>query len=128
MMDTTVLLTQLGQLGRQLEEETTRLGELDMLATGLACDYNRIREEYEDELAAAFLSLDGPVEARKMASRQKCVPARLEAQDASRRWEEAKSRLRTQQAAVRTLQARIEIGRSMLSHEKTLMGLGGLTP
>jgi hypothetical protein len=127
MFDAETLLRQLSELGRQLDQQVDRLGELDMLATGLGCEYQRLREEHEDQLATAFLGMaDGGVEAKKMAARLKCVPARLIAQEANKDWEEAKSRLRTQQAAVRALGARVEIGRSLLSHEKTRMDLDRL--
>jgi hypothetical protein len=127
MFDAETLLRQLSELGRQLDQQVDKLGELDMLATGLGCEYQRLREEHEDQLATAFLGMaDGGVEAKKMAARLKCVPARLIAQEANKDWEEAKSRLRTQQAAVRALGARIEIGRSLLSHEKTRMDLDRL--
>src|ERR1700722_9408256 len=126
MMDATTLLSQLAELGRQLDREVEKLGELDLLAPGLGCGYQVLREEHEDDCADSFLGMrEGGVEAKKMAARLKCVPSRLIAQDASLEWEKAKSRLRTQQAAVRALTTRIEIGRSLLSHEKALMGLGG---
>jgi hypothetical protein len=126
-MDAVTLLSQLAELGRQLDKEVDKLGEYDMLATGLGCQYQALREEHEDACAESFLGLaSGGVEAKKMAARLKCVPSRLIAQDANLQWEQAKSRLRTQQAAVRALTTRIEIGRSLLSHEKALMGLGGL--
>lgn len=125
-MDATTLLSQLAELGRHLDREVDKLGEYDMIATGLGCEYQRLREEHEDELAESFLSsLASGVEARKMESRLRCVPSRLEAQKVSLAWEKSKSELRTQQAAVRALTTRIEIGRSLLSHEKALMGLGG---
>jgi hypothetical protein len=128
MFDAETLLRQLSELGRQLDEQVNKLGELDLLATGLGCEYQRLREEHEDQFAATFLepTTVGGVEAKKMTARLKCVPARLIAQEANKDWEEAKSRLRTQQAAVRALGARIEIGRSLLSHEKTRMDLDRL--
>jgi hypothetical protein len=125
-MDATTLLSQLAELGRQLDKEVDHMGELDALATGLGCEYQRLREEHEDACAECFLTLtDGGVEAKKMAARLKCIPSRIIAQDANLQWELAKSKLRTQQAAVRAITTRIEIGRSLLSHEKALMGLGG---
>jgi len=125
-MDATTLLQQLAELGRQLDKEVDQMGELDVLATGLGCEYQKLREEHEDACAETFLQLtDGGVEAKKMAARLKCIPSRLIAQDANLQWELAKSHLRTQQAAVRAITTRIEIGRSLLSHEKALMGLGG---
>jgi hypothetical protein len=127
MFEANVLLQQLSELGRQLDQQVERLGELDMISTGLGCEYQRLREEHEDQLADSFLRMtDGGVEAKKMAARLKCVPARLTAQDANKDWEQARSRLRTQQAAVRALGSRIEIGRSLLSHQKTQMELDRL--
>jgi hypothetical protein len=127
MFEAETLLRQLSELGRQLDQEVSELGRLDMIATGLGCEYNRLREETEDAFATAFLGLtDGGVEAKKLAARLKVVPARLVAQDAYKDWEEAKSRLRTQTAAVRALGTRIEIGRSLLSTEKTRMDLDRL--
>lgn len=123
MFDANTLLAQLATLGRQLDEEVNKLGELDMIATGLGCEYQRLREEHEDNLAEAFLAVAGGVEIRKMSARLKCVPSRLIAEDASLEWEKAKSRVRTQQEAIRALHRRAEIGRSLLSTEKTRMDL-----
>jgi len=127
MFDAETLLRQLAELGRQLDQQVDRLGELDMLATGLGCEWNRLREEHEDNLADAFVNgPDGGVEARKMMARLKCRPSRLIAQEASLEHEQAKSRLRTQQAVVKAISTRIEIGRSLLSTEKTRMDLDRL--
>jgi hypothetical protein len=126
VFDADTLLRQLAELGRQLDAETSMLGDLDMISTGLSCEYNRLREEFEDALAEVFLRTDGSVEAKKMTARLKCVPSRLVAQDAALEWEQAKSRLRTQQAAIKALTVRIEIGRSLLSMEKTRMDLDRL--
>ena len=127
MFEAEVLLRQLSDLGRQLDQEVSKLGELDMLATGLGCEYQRLREETEDAFATAFLGLsEGGVEAKKLAARLKVVPARLVSQDAYKDWEEAKSRLRTQTAAISALNRRIDIGRSLLSTEKTRMDLDRL--
>lgn len=123
MFDANVLLKQLSDLGRQLDAEVEKLADLDFHATGKGCDYQRLREEHEDALASAFLEVPGGVEVRKASARLKSVPSRLVAQDASKDWEEAKSRLRTQQAAIKALTTRIEIGRSMLSHEKSMLAL-----
>lgn len=126
MFDADTLLAQLAELGRQLDREVEKLGEYDMIATGLGCEYQRLREEHEDALADAFLRSDGSVEAKKMLARLKCVPSRLIAQDANVDWEKAKSRLRTQQAAIKAIGSRIEIGRSLLSAEKVRLDLDRL--
>jgi hypothetical protein len=127
MFETDTLLRQLADLGRELDTQVDYLGDLDMIATGLGCEYQRLREEYEDVFAEAFLRLTGGVEARKLEARLKCVPSRLTAQDAHLMWEKAKSRVRTQQEAIRALHKRIEIGRSLLSTEKTRMDLDRIT-
>lgn len=126
MFDTDVLLGQLAALGGELDAAVVELGTLDMLATGHGCLYNQLREEHEDNLANAFLDADGSVEVRKNIARVKCVPSRLIAQQQAKEWEEAKSRVRTQQEAIRALHRRVEIGRSLLSTEKTRMDLDRL--
>jgi hypothetical protein len=124
MFETNVLLTQLAELGRELDKQVDKLGDLDMIATGLGCHYQVLREAYEDAVADAFLKAPtGGVEAKKMEARLKCVPSRLVAQEANLEWEKSKSRVRTQQAAIKALHTRIEIGRSLLSTEKARMDL-----
>lgn len=122
-MDGEILARQLGDLGRQLEDATVKLAELDVLATGAAVEAARLREEYEDRLAEGFRDAEGAVEAKKTLARLKACPARIIAQEASAEAERAKSAVRNQQAAIRTLTVRIDIGRSLLSREKTLMAV-----
>lgn len=126
MFDADVLLRQLSELGLRLDAEVEKLGELDVLATGLGCRYQALREHYEDEVANAFLKSDGSVEQKKMLARLKTIDARLTAQDAALAWENAKADLRTQQAAVRALHTRIDVGRSLLSTEKARLELDRL--
>jgi hypothetical protein len=127
MFETNVLLTQLAELGRELDKQVDKLGDLDMIATGLGCHYQALREAYEDAVADAFLKAPtGGVEAKKMEARLKCVPSRLVAQEANLEWEKAKSRVRTQQAVIKVLHTRVEIGRSLLSTEKTRMDIDRL--
>lgn len=65
-MDATTLLAQLAELGRQLDKEVDLMGEFDVLATGLGCEYQKLREEHEDRCAETFLALaDGGVEAKE---------------------------------------------------------------
>jgi hypothetical protein len=121
-----VLLRQLGGLGIQLSEAVNKLADMDVLATGNGIAYQTAREEYEDQLAEAFRRSNGSsVDARKADARLQCRDARKLAEEASAAWERSKSRLRSQQAVVRTITTRIEVGRSLLSHEKALMNLGG---
>jgi hypothetical protein len=118
-----ILLNQLSELGKQLDRETSKLGELDLLATGKGIEYQHVRESYEDDVASAFMAADGSVEAKKNEARLKCVSMRLYAQEISGEWEKLKAQVRTQQAIVRAVNTRIDIGRSLLSHEKAMMTL-----
>jgi hypothetical protein len=120
-----VLLRQLGGLGIQLSEAVNKLADMDVLATGNGIAYQTAREDYEDLFAAAFRDADGAVESRKADARLACRSARKLVEEASAEWERSKARLRSQQAIVRTITTRIEVGRSLLSHEKALMNLGG---
>lgn len=122
-IDANVLVSQLGQLGRDLDDEVTRLGQLEETSVDAECDYRSLDEEYGDRTAEAFLAAEGAVETRKASARLKAVPARLIREDAYREWQHAKARVRTQQASIQALHRRVEIGRSMLSREKTLMSI-----
>jgi len=122
-VDGDVLAKQLGDLGRQLDNATEELAKLDILATGAGIETARLKEEYEDAFAVAFRDATGAVEARKVTARLDCVPQRMKAQDASADWERAKAKVRNQQAIVRAINSRIDIGRSLLSREKSLAAL-----
>lgn len=124
--DAEVLVTQLSQLGRDLDGMVRRLGELDDYATEREGEYRFALEEHEDRIAEAFLGAEGSVDARKCTARLKCTPTRVIAGEAALEWNRAKSRLRTHQASIQALHRRIEIGRSMLSREKALMSLAGV--
>lgn len=118
-----ILVENLGQLGRDLDSYVATLGELDERAVDLEGTYRFLDEEYNDRFAEEFLNLQGSVEQRKMQARLKAKPARLIAGDAWLEWNKARAKLRTHQASISALHRRIEIGRSMLSREKTLMEL-----
>ena len=122
-MDGEILARQLGDLGRQLEDATVKLTELDVLATGAAIEAARLKEEYEDRLAEGFRDAEGAVEAKKTLARLKASPARIIAQEAYAEAERAKCKVRNQQAVIRAINARIDVGRSLLSREKTLMAV-----
>lgn len=124
--DAEVLVNQLAQLGRDLQSEVKQLGMLEEAAVEAEGEYRRLDAEHDDRIAQEFLDCDtGAVEHRKMVARLKAVPARLIAEDAWLEWGRAKARLRTQQANLQALHRRVEIGRSMLSREKTLISLAG---
>jgi hypothetical protein len=118
------LVRQLSQLGRDLDTEVGVLGELDMISVEAEGEFRRLDEEHGDRFAQEFLHAEGTVDAKKNIARIKAIPARLIAQDAWLEWSRAKSRLRTQQASIQAMHRRIEVGRSLLSREKALIGLG----
>lgn len=119
------LARQLGQLGRDLEHEVARLGELEELSADAEGEYRSLAEEYDDALARAFLDGTGSVDARKAQARLNCAVERLEMQAANLAWNKIRGRVRTQNANLQALHKRVEIGRSMLSREKALMSISG---
>lgn len=122
-MDGDTLARQLGELGRQLDEATGKLADLDLLATAKGIEAARVKEEYEDFLARAYRDADGSVETRKTEARLNCLEARKVSHEASAAAEIAKAEVRNQQSIIRTLERRIDIGRSLLSREKSLMAI-----
>jgi hypothetical protein len=122
-MDGDVLASQLAQLGKQLDEATEELAKLDVIATWKGIEAVRVKEEHEDALARAYRDADGSVETRKAEARLNCLEARKVSHDTSASWELAKADVRNQQAKVRAINARIDIGRSLLSREKSLMAV-----
>lgn len=124
--DAEVLVRQLSQLGRDLQDEVARLGELEDAAVTAEGDYRRLDEEHEDAVASAFLAAEGAAETRRNTARLKGVPSRLIAQDAWLDWKRAGARVHTQQANLQALHRRCEIGRSLLSREKSLLSLSGI--
>lgn len=121
--DAQLLVDQLSALGRDLDREVKILGQLDEEAVNAEGKFRTLDADHGDRVASEFLKADGAVETRKMHARLKAVPARLLADDAWLEWNHAKARLRTQQASIQALHRRVEIGRSMLSREKALIGL-----
>lgn len=123
--DAETLASQLATLGRDLQDEVKILGRLEESCVDAEGNYRYLQEQYEDEVARAFIRLSGAVEARKMSARLECIPAREKAGEAYVTWGKLKGQLRTQQASLQALHRRIEVGRSLLSREKALITLGG---
>jgi hypothetical protein len=121
--DANVLVEQLRALGRDLDHEVVQLGKFEEECVDFEWDYRRLDNEWNDRMDEAFIVASGSVEQRKAEARIKAVPARLLKEDAYREWQHAKARVRTQQASLNALHRRVEIGRSLLSREKTLMDL-----
>jgi hypothetical protein len=122
-MDANILADQLSQLGRDLDSEVKTLGRLEEVGVDAECDYRCLVEEYEDRMAENFLAVAGNVKERESAARLKSTPSRLVRDDGYREWKHAQARVRTQQASISALGRRIDIGRSLLSREKSLMEL-----
>lgn len=121
--DAEILARQLGQLGRDLQDEVIHLGELEEEAVDAEGVYRRLEREHEIETARALLAADGSMELRKAQARLKCEAAEVLAEEASLDWARTKARVRTQNANLSAIGKRIEIGRSLLSREKALISL-----
>ena len=124
--DAEVLARQLAQLGRDLQDEVTDLGELEEQAVDAEGRFRHLDALYEDALAGAVLhSSQGSADSRKAEARLQCITPRETMMDANTEWNRAKAAVRTQQASLQALHKRIEIGRSLLSREKALISLAG---
>lgn len=121
--DADVLAQQLSALGRDLQNEILILGELEEHAVDAEAVYRELQDQYEDEQAKAFLSFTGTVEVRKMETRLATADYREKAAVAYISWNQAKGKLRVQQANLQAIHKRVDIGRSLLSREKSLISL-----
>lgn len=107
------VVLQLSELSRQLDKTTQELNEADIAAV-------RAAEEAKLAEAKAFLAAEGPIEARKRIAIEKTHAVRLAA-------EVAEAEVRGLQRTVRTLQTRIDVGRTYgatIRSEITLAGSG----
>lgn len=119
-----LLANQLSQLGRDLQDEITTLGEMEDAAVTAEGTYRHYKELYEDALARMLLQSRGSsAESRKAEARLACFADRQLMEKANLDWDKKKGVLRTQYASISALHRRIEIGRSLLSREKALVGL-----
>lgn len=109
--DGETIIRQLAQLGRDLDVEVGRYGDLELLAVDAEGDF---RKAYAEKHAAA----EGNLEDRKQAA--------VAATDAEwRTWGKALAAVKRQRESLRALHARIDIGRTMASREKALAELAG---
>ena len=111
MIDGETVIAQLGQLGRDLEREVTRLGELEFLAVDAEGDF-RV------QFSMVFRNGTGSVEGRKQE-------AICETDLPWRAWGKAAAAVRLQRESLRALHARVDIGRTMASRDKALASLAG---
>lgn len=122
--DADLLATQLAQLGRDLQTEVLNLRELELKAVELEARHKLLDELHNDALAQAYLENEGAAEMRKAKARLACLHTREKAAGAWKEWQDAKAIVRFQNANLSALGKRIEVGRSLLSREKVLIGLG----
>jgi hypothetical protein len=125
-MDPEVLLQQLGELGKQLDTATSELTRLDVVATGASVHHAGLKKDLEKATAQAFLTCEGPMEVRKMQATLSTADLREDLQEAYAAAKTAESQVRNQQEVIRALNRRIDIGRSLVSHQKTQMEMDGL--
>ena len=122
-IEASLLADQLGKLGRDLDSETHLLSVFEDQAVTLEGKYNRLKETHEDNLARVCLATEGSVDTKKNTARLACTGSREAMLDAQDEWNKARSLIRMQVANISALKARIEIGRSLLSHERALLSL-----
>lgn len=123
-MSAETLARQLAQMGRDLEAQVTVLGNYEDQAVEAEGKYRFKDALYEDALAKATLeSGQRSAEARKAEARLCCISERIDMHEAYTKWGQAKAKVRMQQASLTALHRRIEVGRSLLSREKSLLGL-----
>ena len=121
--DAETLARQLAQLGRDLTEEVERLGELEEEAADAEGNFRRLESAYDDCVDRAFLDAQGTEAKRKAEAKLTCSAERTAKQEASIEWNKAKGRVFTQNANLNAIRTRIDIGRSLLSRERALLGL-----
>lgn len=121
------LVRQLAQLGRDLSDEVERLGEMEEDGVDAEGRYRYLDALYEDAIARSLLdSEQRSAESRKAEARLNCIKEREAAQEANLEMSRAKARTRTQQANLSAIGKRIEVGRSLLARERSLLSLSGI--
>lgn len=123
--DAETLARQLAQLGRDLDDEVKVLGVLEEAAADAEGFFRKLESAYDDCLDQAFLDANGNVDSRKAQARLACAVERAAKQEASTEWNKARGKVFTQNANLTAIRVRIDIGRSLLSREKSLMALAG---
>lgn len=124
MVEMGLLANQLSQLGRDLSQEIEILGQLEDETVTAEGNYRHCKECYELAMAAAMLqSRQSNAESRKAEAKLACTQEQAVMEQANLAWDRKKAELRTQHASLQALHRRIELGRSLLSREKALVGL-----
>ena len=120
-----VLARQLAALGRDLDAEVAVLGVLEETSADMEGEFRRLKGAYDDCVDQAFLSAEGSVDARKAVARLACTASRTAMYEANMEWDKARGRVFMQQANLRALHDRIDIGRSLLARERALISIAG---
>lgn len=120
------LAKQLAQLGLDLSEEVEHLGDLEEGAADAEGHFRKLESVYDDCVDRAFLDAQGTEATRKAEAKLACRTERTAKQEANVEWNKAKGRVFTQNANLNAIRTRIDIGRSLLSREKSLLSLGGV--
>lgn len=105
------VVLQLAKLARQLDEATQTLNEADVAAVNAA-------EQAKVAEAKAFLAAEGPIEVRKRKAIVETSEIRLAA-------DVAEAGVRGLQRTVRTLQVRIDVGRTYGATIRSEIALAG---
>lgn len=110
------VVTHLAELARQLDAAVRELARLDNAAVQTRC-------RYEVEFARSFLSGEGSIDARKQA-------AVIDVADAKLLAEVADQQVRAQKEAVKAINVRIDVGRTMSATIRSEIALSGsgMTP
>lgn len=122
-LDMSLLARQLSQLGRDLESEMILLRENDEAATEAEGIYCKLEALHKDDIARSFLNGTGSVDARNAQARLDNIASRQRMEDAKLDWERKRGIVRYRQSSIKALTTRIDIGRSLLSREKSLAAL-----
>jgi hypothetical protein len=88
------------QIEHRAGEALSFLGETDRQLADLETEADALLQKYKDTIDAHFLVLDGPVEARKAAARQKAEGIYLEYLEANRKAKAMEYQRKTQMAVV----------------------------
>lgn len=115
-MHFTVIASQLGALGVDLDKAVAELGRLEDYAVSAEGDY---KVKYSKE----FRSASGPVKDREQIAFAEC-------EDEWRVWGKAAAAVRLQKEHIRALHARIDVGRTLASTARAEASLAGsgITP
>jgi hypothetical protein len=121
--DPETLARQLARLGQDLQDEVKALAVLEDICTELESAYRVRKNQLETATDRAFLSAEGSIDMRKATARLAVLAEQKQMEEAYLAWGKAKNAVSVQHASLRALNERVDIGRSLLSREKSLLAL-----